>query len=844
MAFNTDVLLFLFLFFRFRGRNVCTHRLLNNCRYGAEKCVYSHDFTYLPDNGWWNYPEQIASAKKLQPLLNEGIFGDEPSAILRAQPKAKKFAARLKSLDVVEELDFRHRLVVRDLQKSASQPLKPSPVEKFVLLISLEEDFFTDIHEHFLSALKQKVKVARALTVQQAMQDLDSTDLIAVYLTDAGAARPKHRVLVTKLVAYTKNGGTVVAGGQFSNHIVPAEFSEFTKAWNLAWNFGSYHRTTFSLNPTNEIVKRNSSLSPSYSMKTLHASKILPEHAIYLPTESSYLQSLVFAPTKIQDKGEAPVVQAKVGRGWFGFIGDVNGEVESTNTVLAMLGLLDHASETLQGGIRQDGSDAPSVSKKTHSKKKNGKAKKSVRRTLAGSSSNEVMPPRSGAERQLSKALPLSESSSKDKPLVVVVALTNFDLFQDAHADQISALQRFAEIKISRTAEDLIEQFSRPNLHGIYITDRGIVQQVNAHVLHKVEEYTTKHGGTVVIGGLFAGTAHPADFSALFSALGLPWTRGAYFRDKVVLNPMHPIATKYGRRLPGELSMKAVHVNSLNLEDGLYFGHAEASLKNESPVLQVSVGDRKKRGRIGFIGDVNAEEGTETILLALFGLLPIVKEPPAPYQKKFIIVLSWVIPFDSQEETTFLDYVKSQEIETVVGLSNARVVELLKSSDLAGVMVADAAICKPENAYLLLQLKDYTLSGGTVVFGRFFATTMMANEVRSFFHDNWAFEWNFALMEDAEVARNEKSQLVQQLEDSKLPKAFNVHGVYLEGITEEMALYSTSGCPRLWNADDMVFMSAFVYAKINAKGGHIGFLGDSRLDGENRSILCAMLGIS
>lgn len=559
-----------------RGRNVCTHYLLSNCTHGAQKCVYSHDRTHLPESGWWNYPEQVASAIRLQPLLDNGVLADDCAAILRAHPKAKKFAARPKRLDVVEELFFKHR-AVRNGEESS---LNPMPTEKFVLLISLEEDFFTSIHAHFLTALKDRIKVSKASTVQQALQDLNSPNLVAVYLTDAGATRPKHRVLVTKLVAYTKNGGTVVAGGQFSNHVSANQFEDFTRAWGLTWTFGSYHRTTFSLNSNNDIVKQNPSLFASYSMKSLHASQILPEHAVYKPTENSYLQSLVFAPTKIEEEDEAPATHAKVGQGCFGFIGDVNGEEKSTNTVLAMLGLLDQISITLQdrGGPDGDG------------------GKKEV---------------------ESSKEQSLAGSLSTEKECIVVVALANFDLFQRVHADQLSTLQQYAEIKVALTSADVLVQLSSPKLCGVYIADEGIVQQANASALKKVVEYSTN--GTVIIGGLFPSTARPPEFTALFNAFGLPWKPGSYFRDRVVLNSGHSVAAKYGQYLPGEISMKAVHINSFNPRDGLYSG-ANVS-KGESPVVQVRTGSGKKVGSVGYIGDVNAEEGTTKILLSMFGLL-------------------------------------------------------------------------------------------------------------------------------------------------------------------------------------------------------------------------------
>ena len=36
----------------YSGRNVCNHWLLDECKFG-QNCVYAHDKTYLPENGWW-----------------------------------------------------------------------------------------------------------------------------------------------------------------------------------------------------------------------------------------------------------------------------------------------------------------------------------------------------------------------------------------------------------------------------------------------------------------------------------------------------------------------------------------------------------------------------------------------------------------------------------------------------------------------------------------------------------------------------------------------------------------------------------------------------------------------
>lgn len=89
-------------------------------------------------------------------------------------------------------------------------------------------------------------------------------------------------------------------------------------------------RTTFALNPSDGMVKKNPSLVPSYSMKVLHVSGLCPGDTIYLPSENARLQSMIFLPVAITDRSESPAVQTRVGRGYFAYIGDVNAEEGST----------------------------------------------------------------------------------------------------------------------------------------------------------------------------------------------------------------------------------------------------------------------------------------------------------------------------------------------------------------------------------------------------------------------------------------------------------------------------------------------------------------------------------
>ncbi|KAL1683383.1 hypothetical protein EV122DRAFT_176769, partial [Schizophyllum commune] len=225
-------------------------------------------------------------------------------------------------------------------KKGKGKKQQVSASEAFVLIVVLEDDgFWHDIHAHLLKDLRAKIAVRQSTSKNEIRELLASPDLAGVLVVDAGIARRRNASLADELAAYAKRGGAVVIGGQFSNHITPSEMKALTQRFGLSWTMGDYHRTTHTRNAQNAIVQRNPSLPKSYSMKAVHIAGADPAAAMYGPTEDSKLQSMVFAPVKIDKLSEYPVVHARVGDGYLGFIGDVNGETESTHPVLAMLGL-------------------------------------------------------------------------------------------------------------------------------------------------------------------------------------------------------------------------------------------------------------------------------------------------------------------------------------------------------------------------------------------------------------------------------------------------------------------------------------------------------------------------
>ncbi|KAJ7600765.1 hypothetical protein C8J56DRAFT_847383 [Mycena floridula] len=204
----------------------------------------------------------------------------------------------------------------------------PSPVSnKFILLISLEhESFFDSIHAHLLEALRAKILIVQVFKPMDAVVPLFSSDLAGVFITDPGMAHCVRREqAIDEVVNYTKKGGRTVIGGLFSSFIRPAAMEQyFSRVWKLNWKMGSYSRETFPANPNHEIIKaKSSALAKSYSMKAVNIQGAPAAGAMY----------------KLNDR-ETPVLQVKIGDGYLGYIGDVNAEQESTNVILAMLGLL------------------------------------------------------------------------------------------------------------------------------------------------------------------------------------------------------------------------------------------------------------------------------------------------------------------------------------------------------------------------------------------------------------------------------------------------------------------------------------------------------------------------
>ncbi|KAG8938757.1 hypothetical protein FRC03_006927 [Tulasnella sp. 419] len=276
-----------------------------------------------------------------QPLLACGqcksVFYHDAKCQKDDWKKHKKDCSRIAAeRDAATFTDLTKNSDASDFIKSKSGS-KPT-----VLVVTLEPEFLSDhsYYTPFISTLSAAANVVHVQTSEELMNKLASP-VDAVLFMEPDITKRKFVEARARLVRYVKAGGTVVFGGGFSSFIRPNEMTTyFSNDWNLSWTPGSYHRTTFSLNPrSSPRFNNNKRLVPSYSMKALHVSGIKLEEAVYLPTEDSRIQSAVFAPAPIENLEESPAAFTQVGKGFVGYVGDVNAEDASTEVYLTMLGL-------------------------------------------------------------------------------------------------------------------------------------------------------------------------------------------------------------------------------------------------------------------------------------------------------------------------------------------------------------------------------------------------------------------------------------------------------------------------------------------------------------------------
>lgn len=221
---------------------------------------------------------------------------------------------------------------------------------------------------------------------------------------------------------------------------------------------------------------------------------------------------------------------------------------------------------------------------------------------------------------------------AEQKPQILVVQLGDemqTSIFSDLYSVLQNKIEEYYELVKKTTAHTVIDSLSQSDTQpkAVLVVDGGVSKQKFRKVQTQLCSYA-KHGGTVILCCLFSSFVSTPDFIALAGNMDLAWEWGDYHRTVFALNPaFRPV---FGYQAFGTLqrsySMKTVHLKHVDPAAKIYVptdaSHTQSAVFPPTAVDKAqcpAVLQKHGEGFIGFIGDVNNENGTQSLLMAILG---------------------------------------------------------------------------------------------------------------------------------------------------------------------------------------------------------------------------------
>jgi hypothetical protein len=215
-----------------------------------------------------------------------------------------------------------------------------------------------------------------------------------------------------------------------------------------------------------------------------------------------------------------------------------------------------------------------------------------------------------------------------DKPQILLLCLSYRDFLDEVYATLFNKLLEVAHIKRAKTASAAISALDSTTFKAIIIADEGLTERDAAtrEVFTRVKSYI-KNGGLAIAALQFPSFTTMDKFTAFFRAFGLPWKHGDYHRTTFQLNPAAtlPESTEPAS-LPGPFSMKVLHIQNARPQEKIFLPVEGAMVQSRvfAPAYvdrsqAAVVGARIGSGHLVYCGDVNGEDGSNQLLLALCG---------------------------------------------------------------------------------------------------------------------------------------------------------------------------------------------------------------------------------
>ncbi len=201
-------------------------------------------------------------------------------------------------------------------------------------------------------------------------------------------------------------------------------------------------------------------------------------------------------------------------------------------------------------------------------------------------------------------------------------------IFDDMYQNLCTEIDEKYSTLQARSAADVKPLLSSPSLKAILVVDGGLSTGKYHIKLQKELSTYTKAGGTIIFCCLFSNFVRPPDLDRLFRSFGLSWEFGEYHRTTFYLSQTIKSVLGHQRaiELEREYSMKAVHLKKTSVDSRVYVpleqSRTQSMVFPPSPVDQEetpAVFSKHGSGWIGYIGDVNNEQGSRALVMALLG---------------------------------------------------------------------------------------------------------------------------------------------------------------------------------------------------------------------------------
>jgi hypothetical protein len=210
-----------------------------------------------------------------------------------------------------------------------------------------------------------------------------------------------------------------------------------------------------------------------------------------------------------------------------------------------------------------------------------------------------------------------------DKPHILLLSLDINSSFDQLYQLTLGKLNTVAILDRVTKPESALQGLADQPPQTVLVTDGGITKH---HAVYaKLLDYV-HGGGRLVLMGDFSSTIRPHDLNKLFQGAGLPWTYAKYQRTTVYRNDTEE--TLSHTCLPPSYSQKAVFLADVSGKDAWYLPndssqteslvfHSEPVTDQEqTPIALTNIG----KGKLGYVGDVNGEEGSDAVVIDMCGL--------------------------------------------------------------------------------------------------------------------------------------------------------------------------------------------------------------------------------